>query len=134
MHNRRIITAFFISLVVAGLLLALFLTDLAIRKRTVLHNFEVAEAPTVLTEEMAITFSRKALSNEGFNAWDWEPLEQQDRDHNNHELDDEKYVARNAANKNRASIVFINKHEGKARGITIELKGKSIACEVTIPK
>ncbi len=106
--------------------------DNMVKKRTTLHTFEVNEVPRFLTEETAIAFGRKALTEDGFDVAAWEVSEDGRTIDPDGRTD--KYTARNSLNPNRVSMLFQNKADGRIRCFDVELEGKQVVCAVTIPK
>lgn len=126
--------------VIAGTLLGVVLAiglfcfvNATISQRTgEVHSFELNKVPSFLTDEIALTKCREALSLEGLDSSEWEPKKQQRT--TDPEDNPDTYLVRNAINPNQGHIFFINKNLPKARFVSVELHGSRVTCQVTKPK
>jgi hypothetical protein len=96
-----------------------------------MHVFKLASTPAFLTDEIALSKAREALSLDGYDTSAWQPGED-DRSKAPDGTPD-RYLVRNTLDPNRGSIRFLDKRVD-SRYVQVELKGDRVHCQVIIPK
>ena len=93
---------------------------------------DVNEERTVLTEDLAMAAARAAFDTSDGNKQEWIPL----ADGRTAAPDGtpDKYLYRNTLNPNRGMILFVSKNSRVKRVAIIELKGRTVSCEIHVPK
>jgi hypothetical protein len=95
------------------------------------HIYELSEAPSFLTEELALTKAREVLNKAGIDLKVWHAQ----RDGRTSAPDGrvDEFAARNGNNFNRVVFAFTN-GSGATRFVSVELNGKRVVCQASLGK
>lgn len=123
--------------VAIGLLLAIVGTTSHLVNRSVhsrigtSHTYTLSQSPRFLTEELAMTKARDALSRDGYDVAVWQPI----RDGRTAAPDGrtDEFMARNTVTPNRGVIMFTSTI-ASPRLVSVTLDGSRVICQTSIAK